>query len=587
MKNKTYPKKWELRKFYTVDIETYIKTMEFRLMTVFTRDKNNAEVVYEYKHISDFFKEFLTQSRYYGTRKYVFYAHFGGGFDFYYFLEVLFDVYTVKDFKTIVAGSNMLTMSFSIKGVKFVFNDSYALFRASLKKVIKALCNTKKLMDLSVVSLDKFGDRRVFEYCLQDSRQLYDALINYNKMIEFPIALTAASLSMDIFKTDFLRHQWPKIGESYERDIRQWQHAGRVDVFKRYGKDISFFDINNFYPSVMQANGAPIGLPRLVTKINKRDEIAGFYQVRLTEFPEETIPFMPVKLEHKLIFVNSTELDYFITTHEIELLDEYGYKYNVIRGYEFELDTGFFEDYVTYWNDKRNESPDYKFLAKNMLNHLSGKFSQKSELTSIEQGDKLEADEWWLSEEYKIKSKPKKVITDFMNPQISTWIWSGARTKLWEYLKLVEHDGLCYCDTDSVVCETRKFPKALLDKNTMGKFKNERNCKEAIFLAPKMYGFVRQDDVFDYKIKGFDVGFREHTITNVTEQLFRDKLANKEVEFTLDTKRIEKIKTVIKKSSWLLFTKHSKKIINANIKRRLDADGIGTKPFTYINGGLV
>ena len=567
-------------KFFVLDIETYIKNNKFRLMSVY-----DGKQFYHYRHneLKRLVEEMLyVHDDYKNTKKtLVFYAHFGGGFDFYYVLNEIFKYNKVTNFKAILSGSLLIQFNMTISNVRFEFRDSFALFRQGLNKVSEALIGKTKTLNLKIHNLDKFSNEKVFEYCDNDCKILYDSIIKYFKMANSGIHLTSAALSMSMFRRNFLTDTWRRMGNSFLEDIRKWQHAGRVDVFKRYAKDVVFFDVNNFYPSIMKTEGAPIKEPRIVRQ-NIDLNTCGFYKIYLLEAIEENIPFLPFKLDNKLYFLNEPRQYYYITTYEIKLLNKCKAKYKLIYGYEFRKNEKFFTDYIDYWVSKRIENPAMKFLSKNMLNHLSGKFAQKQETQDIRlksevTKEQLE-DSVLLSSEYDIVGINKMINSDFMNPQISIWIWAGARAKLWHYLKKYEK-GLCYCDTDSLVINPKDIDENDVHESELGKFKIEHRCKEAIFLAPKCYAYIDENNKFQNKIKGFDkAGFS--MTSNINWKAFKDALLTNKPFFRIQGKRINKFKSAMKKQKWLSYDYFTKKITKTSIKRVLLEDNINTKPYS-------
>ena len=134
--------------------------------------------------------------------------------------------------------------------------------------------------------------------------------------------------------------------------------------------------------------------------------------------------------------------------------------------------------------------------------------------------------------------------------------------------------GIYYMDTDSIVVD-RPLPDHLVNNTELGKLKLEHHYKEAVFLAPKVYGGVTSDGKEIIKIKGLS----HNTIS-------------KDVTF-------ETLKSLLIKDKSLVFNqiKSFSKFDNATInlmdqtynliptqnKRQLIFDNnllIGTKPYT-------
>ena len=60
---------------------------------------------------------------------------------------------------------------------------------------------------------------------------------------------------------------------------------------------------------------------------------------------------------------------------------------------------------------------------------------------------------------------------------------------------------LYYSDTDSVFIN-KPLPKEFVNDKILGKMKLENICKDAIFLAPKVYCLLTEDNKLIYKVKG-------------------------------------------------------------------------------------
>jgi DNA polymerase elongation subunit (family B) len=61
--------------------------------------------------------------------------------------------------------------------------------------------------------------------------------------------------------------------------------------------------------------------------------------------------------------------------------------------------------------------------------------------------------------------------------------------------------NLYYTDTDSIYID-KPLSNELINSKILGKMKLENIIKKAIFLAPKVYCFLNEDNEFIYKVKG-------------------------------------------------------------------------------------
>lgn len=585
-------KKTDLRpiKFWTSDIETYIRTHKLRFICAYTLVKNEEHKLW-FTSMADFFTHFLSKSvnKWYG--KYIIYMHFGGGFDFNYILDEIFrnDDFNVQKLDSILSGSLLIYLSLNVNGVVFEFRDSYALFRKDLDSVAQALINKGKSLDLSAVDLDKKHDSEVIDYCINDCKILYESIEAYRKLINAPIKLTGASQAYDQFCRYFLDKEWRKLREQEINVIKSFAYAGRVDVFKRAGKDIAFLDINNCYPFVMKKWGSPVGTPCYVKSVHT-DKI-GFYRIELREDTDFYIPFLAKRIKNKLYFVNADKGTQFnITTHELDLLLSQRIKFRVLYGYEYEKDTDFFADYVDFWISIRNENEAMKFLSKNMLNHLSGKFFQKTNFKKIkyipEDSDESKLKLLYFDPELRLAYiEEEDVIRHLNNPQISSWIWSGGRRILWHYLTKYQ-ESVCYCDTDSVAISADNIDYNDVDNTIMGKCKIERKAQKIIFLSQKFYGWFDKNGLFHFKIKGFDrKGFSYDGLGNkiadtpVTWDDFYKALHYNELKFEIEKVRLAGVRIAIKSHDYLSYTTMRKHAQRIELKRKLLPDKLNTRAY--------
>jgi len=65
---------------------------------------------------------------------------------------------------------------------------------------------------------------------------------------------------------------------------------------------------------------------------------------------------------------------------------------------------------------------------------------------------------------------------------------------------------LFYSDTDSIYID-RPLPEDMVSNTILGKMKLENILNTAIFLAPKMYCLITENDEIIYKVKGLKKGY--------------------------------------------------------------------------------
>jgi hypothetical protein len=192
-----------------------------------------------------------------------------------------------------------------------------------------------------------------------------------------------------------------------EQDIRQSYSGGAVDVYKPHNikpgrpiisKDISgkyivlyYYDVNSLYPYIMANTIMPVGKPIAFDGDIRQEEPQAyrFFKCNIE---------CPDNLEHPIIqrrvktksgmrtvagvgtwtgWLCSTEMDNAI---------KYGYKFEIIKGYQFESGN-IFKEYIEELYKFRMEYPKthpMNYIAKLLMNSLYGKFGMRMDNTEIE-----------------------------------------------------------------------------------------------------------------------------------------------------------------------------------------------------------
>jgi hypothetical protein len=557
-------KDWML--FCTVDIETW-ENNTVRLIG-FT-DEN--ELYFSFSNMKDFLK-FLSETN---LKKRDVFAHYGGGFDFLIAIRYILDNMNVE-FADIYDSSGLLIyicFKFS-NGVVIHLRDSYALFRTSLNNVSEKLIGEKKL-DIDIENRDNVNYLDLNDYCEKDNYLLRRCLNKYREIINDDFAISISSQAMRNFCTYHLsaKNQWSVTTKFHDEKLRQWYAGGRVDVFRRYGKNISYYDVNNMYGYIMQKFGSPVGIGKNVK--NRGTDCIGFYNIIFEKLYDIYNPFCWIKFNNKLMFINSVEKVFKVTSHELKILDENNLKYRIINGVEFDYDVDFFKSYFNFWNKKLKENFDHKFIIKLLLNSLYGKYGEKRIKNKIIIGKSNL--KYYIDEVNLIGYQEEYKATDYSNVQIAAWITSGARCLLYEYMRNYK-DNLFYCDTDSIFTDCAIDEKHISEKE-VGKLKLEGSYKEAIFLSQKMYA-LKNDNYEKVVFKGFDT-------ENFNFEMFKHAY-NDQTNLIERKKRFMKAKSFLKsRQDKLDMIEVTKKVSDFEIKRKMLDDNINTKAFTVHNNQLI
>ena len=396
------------------------------------------------------------------------------------------------------------------------------------------------------------------KYCKLDCKCLFEILVQFNNLIfnNFNVnihkSLTLPSLAMRIYKSQFMpKNQIYQIGGAVERDIRQSYTGGAVDVYiphnrksvdslfsqiKTFFTTLYYYDVNSLYPFVMSSTAMPIGKPvAFEGNIRKIDPKAyGFFYCKITspEYLDHPILQRRIKTENGIRTVAGLGSWYgWIYSAEMDNAVRFGYQFEILRGYEFKM--GFiFKDYVNKMYNLRLEydkSHPMNLIAKLLMNSLYGKFGMKLENTIIEMFDtsnEIENDllkkmvntyGMTIQDFIKIDNKLLTVRNSVnncvyynddevdtyhgvdVNIAIASAVTAGGR--MWMSLfKNNPNFNLYYSDTDSGIVDA-PLPVDMVGGG-LGQFKLEYIIKRAVFLAPKVYGFITDENDKIIKIKG-------------------------------------------------------------------------------------
>jgi len=464
------------------------------------------------------------------------------------------------------------------------------------------------------------------KYCKLDCLCLHQILTIFNEIIykEFKVnihnSLTLPSLAMRIYKTLFMPENtiYQLLGK-IEKDIRESYTGGAVDVyiphnrigsfFSKYFRKLYSYDVNSLYPTVMAQGLMPVGLPVIFEGDIRAIEpnAFGFFYCKITS---------PTYLEHPLLQrrINTSEgirtvaglgtWDGWISSIEMDNAIKYGYSFMIIRGYEFKAEN-IFKTYVERMYELRLSYPKgtpMNLIAKLLMNSLYGKLGMKDQLTTVEifkfnnDGDYLAfeklLDKWgnsihdWIVLDNHIVVIRDKTLSLRTNPDTSSYhgsdiniaiaafVTSYARCYM-SYFKNNPDFHLYYSDTDSIVIDS-PLSDNLVGK-ALGQVKLEHIIKNAVFLAPKVYGLITDENKEIIKVKGVT----PDALTN--ESITFDNLTNLLIQNTHKDFTQEKWHKSITKGTITVSDIAYTLKVTANKRKPLYVDGYyeNTTPYFY------
>jgi len=566
--------------YYTLDIETDGLAGKFLIGGIYSKENGFEYFENEREYWLYIIKLAKGKNR--------FFAHFGGRYDYQYFLNfVLLNKISVK-----------LKIIYSSKIIMFklqnsFFYDTYNIFLTSLEKVEKNFgierTQSKKIGQNMSEEFYKNNKEIVIDYLSQDCKNLYTAIEKFEAKLNTKIKATIASQAMHIYNTQFKKDLKFEIEKDYERDFfRSCYYGGRTEVFKRYGKNLYYYDINSSYPYVMKNFQMPVG--GITFTREYVENVIGFYDIVLTDYDVD-LPYIAKKFNGKLVYPTGT-FQAFVTNLEIDELIKDKQKFKVVRGYFFRDIQKIFSEYIDYFYNmkevaKQNDDSLNYFISKLFMNSLYGKFGERENKKTIIKATVKEVEKMVKEGKrvYDFRSDlglftiDEKVSLKNIHVQISAWITAVARWRLWRFMRKILRAGyeLYYCDTDSIV--TNANPEVLqrlnikIDEFELGALKLEHKINEGYFLLPKFYFIdVEESDKAITKVKGF-------TNNDFDIDYFKDYLFNNQNKFYQKERYMVGFKDGLKRfGSCVINLEGIKNIINDYDKRMLEDNNINTKP---------
>jgi len=376
-------------KFLTWDIETY-KWKNFYLGAVY--DGKNIDY---FDNIKDMV-EYQLHPKFGGYHQY---AHFGGRFDFNFFLEQFLDnpKFRYYDLKIIPLNSGLLCFKIkrTLLNKVWWFYDSYRILPLSLKKLTESFDVANKKKELNYTRIRSYKIETVKDYLKNDVVGLYqvmDKFRNWDLIKKVGIKPTIASQSLACFQY-FLNNRISDMPPCDEKYMRLAYYGGRVEIFNMKAKNIYCYDVNSLYPSVMKHNVFPISKPLMSGRRYVEGKL-GVYNVEVIVpniYNIPPVPYREVKIKKymysPLIFPVGKFIAY-LTSHDIEYIriayPKIRIKFN--HGMYWNDSVPLFYEFVEYFNyikSRADKKSAQYLISKLLLNSLYGKFATRREKTLI------------------------------------------------------------------------------------------------------------------------------------------------------------------------------------------------------------
>lgn len=193
-----------------------------------------------------------------------------------------------------------------------------------------------------------FKDETI-KYLNKDLLCLYDVLFKFNKQlfIEYGAQLkdgnTISSLAAHIYLTKFYNNNIPSIDlKSLYNDLQKAYYGGITEVYRPYGENLFYYDVNSLYLYVALHDMAGLicknlkyfGTNTTNTTNTSIDGLFGFFKCEIETPLDSYLGILPVKTPTGLEYpLGKWEGWYF--SEELKFAKENGYKINVLEGYTF------------------------------------------------------------------------------------------------------------------------------------------------------------------------------------------------------------------------------------------------------------
>jgi hypothetical protein len=413
--------------FITIDIETIINNGLLTPYLIAFFDGKNLSSFY----LSDFEsveQMMLTCLKSLLIRKYdgfKIYAHNLAKFDIIFLFKYLLKLATIKP---IIHSGKIISVTVNYGengGYQIEFKDSLLLLLSSLDSLSKSfkvedkksifphlfvnennldyIGNVPAFNNFMEVKEDQYNDYKsnfnknwnlkdeAIKYNGLDVISLYQVLTKFNSVIFDLFAKnihfypTLSSVAFAIFRSNFMvENTIPQISGEIEKNIRSGYTGGAVDMYipePPKGIKIKGLDVNALYPSQMESQLMPVGMPTYfkgnILKIN--NNAFGFFYVKINAPDDIMHPILQTHVKTN----NGTRTispigswEDMIFSEELINAEKYGYTFEVLWGYTFKSEV-IFQSYVDLLFNLRNQydkSNPLNFIAKILLNSLYGRF---------------------------------------------------------------------------------------------------------------------------------------------------------------------------------------------------------------------
>jgi hypothetical protein len=430
--------------------------------------------------------------------RYVIYAHNGGKFDFFFFLDFM-----ATNTSPRIINGRLVQIFFGQQE----FRDSYAIVDIPLAKF------QKDEIDYAKFKRDcrEKNKEEIRRYLKADCNYLYQLVTEFHS--RFGDKLTAASAALQVLNSF---HGFERISsDAIDEKFREYYYGGRVECFEtgilkpRQGQRWKVVDKNSMYPDAMAKHLHPISATyELNDKITDATDFATIIATNRGALPSRADNgSLTFSLPYGRFFATIHEIIAGLETGTLEIE-------KVECAWEFERKSTF-ADFVNYHYPLKAKAKAEKdklgeIMYKLVLNSAYGKFAlnprkfKSWKLTLGEIPEPLATEDYpdgWTQHssngEFYIWERPSPRRGGFYNIATAASITGAARASLLRNLALAERP--IYCDTDSIICEGFN---GHCHETELGAWKTEAEGDLAAIAGKKLYAIFDKGKVLKKASKG-------------------------------------------------------------------------------------
>lgn len=425
------------------------------------------------------------------------YAHNGGKFDFYFFLDKLQNPLKIINGRIVKSAFGIHTLQ-----------DSYAMMPIPLRVYDKDDIDYQKLE----ANVRDSHREEILKYLKKDCTALFDLVFKFRE--RFGDRLTIGGTAIAKLKE---MHPFDAQRKNHDEKFRPFYFGGRVEAFETglIRDEWKIYDVNSMYPAVMRNYWHPTGgkysqaFSGIVDKVGR---ISGFADAKMyfARIECEQQGAFPVRTKDAPLNFDVPFGEFYVTSHELQAaIASKRVQQIKVLGVWAPDKTIQFAEYVDLYGAEKVSCKKVgdkagEIFAKLLLNSAYGKFGQSPEHYydfMIVNGDEPDPEEPWEIFYHEI-GKPaiwrkNANATTYYDVATAASITGAARSVLMRALS--KSDRAIYCDTDSIICRSLSEDQ---HDSELGKWKLEAAGNLAAIAGKKMYALFADEKCLKVSSKG-------------------------------------------------------------------------------------